>query len=111
MNTNPAWSIAGVGHQTRHVAEEAARRAGMRLAEWLEQAIEQAAGGGARCALARGVSARPRSGGTGGRGRPAGGRPSAPDPPIGAISGIALREAASGPEGRGVADRHAPPGA
>src|SRR5260370_32162394 len=48
MNTNPAWSNAGVGQQTRHVAEEAARRAGMRVEEWLDEAIEQAAGSGAR---------------------------------------------------------------
>ncbi len=34
--------MAGVGRQTRLVAEEAARRAGMRLEEWLDQAVEQA---------------------------------------------------------------------
>src|SRR5260370_5160541 len=44
MSTNLAWNIAGVGPQTRHVAEEAARRAGMRLEDWLDEAIaEQAA--------------------------------------------------------------------
>ena len=44
-----AWNIAGVGRQTRDAAEEAARRAGMRLDDWLETAIaDQAAEQGAR---------------------------------------------------------------
>ena len=34
-----AWNIAGVGRRTRDAAEEAARRAGMRLEDWLDQAI------------------------------------------------------------------------
>ena len=44
-----AWNIAGVGRQTRDAAEEAARRAGVPLDDWLEAAIaDQAAGQGAR---------------------------------------------------------------
>jgi localization factor PodJL len=44
-----AWNIAGVGRQTRDAAEEAARRAGMRLDDWLETAIaDQAAEQSAR---------------------------------------------------------------
>ena len=44
-----AWNIAGVGRQTRDAAEEAARRAGMPLDDWLEAAIaDQAAEQGAR---------------------------------------------------------------
>ena len=39
-----AWNIAVVGGRTRDAAEEAARRAGMRLDDWLDTAIaEQAA--------------------------------------------------------------------
>ena len=39
-----AWTIAGVGRRTRDAAEEAARRAGMRLDDWLDEAIaDQAA--------------------------------------------------------------------
>jgi localization factor PodJL len=44
MNKAMAWTIAGVGRQSRDAAEEAARRAGMRLDDWLDQAIaDQAA--------------------------------------------------------------------
>jgi localization factor PodJL len=44
MNKAMAWTIAGVGRQTRDAAEEAARRAGMRLDDWLDEAIaDQAA--------------------------------------------------------------------
>ncbi len=42
MDTSQARNMAGVGRQTRLVAEEAARRAGMRLEEWLDHAVEQA---------------------------------------------------------------------
>ena len=43
-----AWNIAGVGRRTRDAAEEAARRAGMRLDDWLDAAIaEQVAEQGA----------------------------------------------------------------
>ena len=41
MNTNLAWNVAGVGPQTRLVAEEAARRVGMRLEEWLDEAVKR----------------------------------------------------------------------
>jgi localization factor PodJL len=48
MNRAMAWNIAGVGRRTRDAAEEAARRAGMRLDDWLDAAIaEQAAEQGA----------------------------------------------------------------
>jgi localization factor PodJL len=44
MNKAMAWTIAGVGRRTRDAAEEAARRAGMRLDDWLDEAItDQAA--------------------------------------------------------------------
>src|SRR5271170_1765163 len=44
MNKAMAWTIAGVGRQSRDAAEEAARRAGMRLDDWLDEAIaDQAA--------------------------------------------------------------------
>ena len=44
MNKSMAWTIAGVGRRTRDAAEEAARRAGMRLDDWLGEAIaDQAA--------------------------------------------------------------------
>jgi localization factor PodJL len=39
MNKAMAWTIAGVGRRTRDAAEEAARRAGMRLDDWLDEAI------------------------------------------------------------------------
>src|SRR5271165_658725 len=48
MNKAMAWNIAGVGRRARDAAEEAARRAGMRLDDWLDAAIaEQAAEQGA----------------------------------------------------------------
>ncbi len=34
-----AWNIAGVGRRTRDAATEAARRSGMRLDDWLDEAI------------------------------------------------------------------------
>ncbi len=34
-----AWNIAGVGRRTRDAAAEAARRSGMRLDDWLDEAI------------------------------------------------------------------------
>ena len=44
MNKAMAWTIAGVGRRTQDAAEEAARRAGMRLDDWLDEAIaDQAA--------------------------------------------------------------------
>ena len=39
-----AWNIAGVGRRTRDAAVEAARRAGMRLDDWLDEAIADYAG-------------------------------------------------------------------
>src|SRR5271165_4732657 len=48
MNKAMAWNIAGIGRRARDAAEEAARRAGMRLDDWLDAAIaEQAAEQGA----------------------------------------------------------------
>jgi hypothetical protein len=43
MNKSMAWTIAGVGRRTRDAAEEAARRAGMPLDDWLDEAIDKAA--------------------------------------------------------------------
>ncbi|HEX9168362.1 MAG TPA: hypothetical protein VF886_05455, partial [Roseiarcus sp.] len=44
MNEAMAWTIAGMGQRTQDAAEEAARRAGMRLADWIDEAIaDQAA--------------------------------------------------------------------
>ena len=44
MNKAMVWTIAGVGRRTRDAAAEAARRAGMRLDDWLDEAIaDQAA--------------------------------------------------------------------
>ncbi len=44
MNRAIPWTIAGVGRRTRDAAEEAARRAGMRVDDWLDEAIaDQAA--------------------------------------------------------------------
>ena len=44
MNRAAAWNVRGVGHETRNAAQEAARRAGMSLGEWLDDVIaEQAA--------------------------------------------------------------------
>ena len=39
-----AWNIAGVERRTRDAAVEAARRAGMRLDDWLDEAIADYAG-------------------------------------------------------------------
>src|ERR1700733_8586030 len=39
MNRAMAWNIAGVGRRTRDPAVEAARRSGMRLDDWLDEAI------------------------------------------------------------------------
>ena len=39
-----AWNIAGVGRRTRAAAVEAARQAGMRLDDWLDEAIADYAG-------------------------------------------------------------------
>jgi localization factor PodJL len=39
MNRAMAWNIAGVGRRTRDAATEAARRSGMRLDDWLDEAI------------------------------------------------------------------------
>ena len=39
-----AWNIAGVGRRTRDAAVEAARRAGMRLDDWLDEVITDYAG-------------------------------------------------------------------
>ncbi|HEY1454443.1 MAG TPA: hypothetical protein VGF57_13360 [Roseiarcus sp.] len=39
MNQAMAWTIAGMERRTRDAAEEAARRAGMRLDDWLDEAI------------------------------------------------------------------------
>ncbi len=39
MNKAMPWTIAGVGRRTRDAAEEAARNAGMRLDEWVDEAI------------------------------------------------------------------------
>ena len=44
MNRAMAWNIAGVGRRTRDAAVEAARRAGMRLDDWLDEAIADHAG-------------------------------------------------------------------
>jgi localization factor PodJL len=44
MNRAAAWSVRGVGRETREIAEEAARRAGMSLGDWLDEVVaEQAA--------------------------------------------------------------------
>src|SRR5579863_1512169 len=39
MNKAMAWTIGGMERRTRDAAEEAARRAGMRLDDWLDEAI------------------------------------------------------------------------
>src|SRR5271156_819826 len=39
MNRAMAWNIASVGRRTRDAAVEAARRSGMRLDDWLDEAI------------------------------------------------------------------------
>jgi localization factor PodJL len=44
MNRAAAWSVRGVGRETLDIAEEAARRAGMSLGDWLDEVVaEQAA--------------------------------------------------------------------
>ncbi|MGA2041879.1 MAG: hypothetical protein ABSG83_00750 [Roseiarcus sp.] len=44
MNRAAAWSVRGVGRDTRDAAQQAARRAGMSLGEWLDEVIaDQAA--------------------------------------------------------------------
>ena len=44
MNRAMAWNIAGVDRRTRDAAVEAARRAGMRLDDWLDEVITDYAG-------------------------------------------------------------------
>ena len=44
MNRAVAWTIAGVSRRTRDAALEAARRAGMGLDDWLDEAIAERAG-------------------------------------------------------------------
>jgi hypothetical protein len=44
MNRAMAWNFAGVDRRTRDAAVEAARRAGMRLDDWLDEAIAEQAG-------------------------------------------------------------------
>ena len=44
MNRGMAWNIAGVGRRTREAAAEAAHRAGMRIDDWLDEAIADYAG-------------------------------------------------------------------
>ncbi len=39
MNTATAWNVKGVGRETRAFAEEAARRAGMSLGDWLDHVV------------------------------------------------------------------------
>jgi localization factor PodJL len=39
MNRASAWSVRGVGRETRDAAQEAARRAGRSLGEWLDEVI------------------------------------------------------------------------
>ena len=43
MSTAAAWSIRGVGRDTREAAQEAARRSGMTLGEWLDDVIVERA--------------------------------------------------------------------
>jgi hypothetical protein len=42
------WTISGVSLSARKVAKDAARRENMKLGEWLEQAVRQAADSGVR---------------------------------------------------------------
>ncbi len=39
MNSATAWNVKGVGRETRAFAEEAARRAGMSLGDWLDEVV------------------------------------------------------------------------
>jgi hypothetical protein len=43
MNGAAAWSVTGVGLETRDAAQDAARRCGMSLGEWLEEVIAELA--------------------------------------------------------------------
>ena len=44
MSKTAAWNVVGVERSTQTIAEEAARRAGMSLADWLDEVVaEQAA--------------------------------------------------------------------
>jgi localization factor PodJL len=43
MSRAAAWSIRGIGRETREAAHEAARRAGISLSEWLDEAIAERA--------------------------------------------------------------------
>ena len=43
MESATAWKVAGVGRETRVFAEEAARRAGLNLGEWLDEIIAERA--------------------------------------------------------------------
>ncbi|HLJ72620.1 MAG TPA: hypothetical protein VKU03_14970 [Roseiarcus sp.] len=43
MSRAAAWNIRGIGRETREAAHEAARRAGVSLSEWLDEAIAQRA--------------------------------------------------------------------
>ncbi|MGA2494798.1 MAG: hypothetical protein ABSF67_17955 [Roseiarcus sp.] len=43
MESATAWKVAGVGRETRAFAEEAARRAGLNLGEWLDEIIAERA--------------------------------------------------------------------
>jgi len=43
MSRAAAWNIRGIGRETREAAHEAARRAGVSLSEWLDEAIAERA--------------------------------------------------------------------
>ena len=43
MESATAWKVTGVGRETREFAEEAARRAGLNLGEWLDEIIAERA--------------------------------------------------------------------
>ena len=43
MESATAWKVAGVGRETRVFAEEAARRAGLNLGDWLDEVIAERA--------------------------------------------------------------------
>ena len=47
MRKAAAWNVTGIDRSTQALAEEAARRAGMTLGDWLDEVVsEQAAGQG-----------------------------------------------------------------
>ena len=47
MRNAAAWNVTGIDRSTQALAEEAARRARMRLGDWLDEVVsEQAAGQG-----------------------------------------------------------------